>query len=123
MPRLEFSRKTRREALRRAEKHCEGNGTRYGLADGYRCNADLSKGVEFDHDKTSAEGGDNSLENAVCLCRNCHAYKTRDDVRRLRKADRQRDKADGVMRPSMNPMPGSKASGWRKRMDGTVERR
>jgi hypothetical protein len=27
------------------------------------------------------------------------------------------------MRPSMNPMPGSKASGWRKRMDGTVERR
>lgn len=123
MKRLEFSRKTRREALRRAGKKCEGVGMIYGLVEGFRCNQDLSAGVEFDHDKTAEEGGDNDLENCVCLCRMCHKYKTVKDIQRIRKGDRQRDKHDGTFKPSANPVPGSKGTRWRKRMDGTVEER
>ena len=123
MPRLEFTRKTRRQAFERAAGNCEAVGARYGLPDdgGYRgC---INKPCEVDHDKTAEEGGTNELSNAVALCRKCHAWKTANDLRRIRKADRMRDKHTHAMKPSRNPMPGSRNSRFRKRMDGTTERR
>jgi 5-methylcytosine-specific restriction endonuclease McrA len=100
MPRTEFTRKTKQDALRRAELKCEASGPRYGLKEGQRCNCSLSLGVQYDHDVPDQLGGDNSLENCRAVCVQCHKIKTRGDVRQIRKSDRQRDKASGVIRPA-----------------------
>lgn len=88
MPRREFPRKIRQAAIDRAAGHCE------------RCKAVLKPGeAEVDHILPDILGGEPVLTNAQTLCRVCHAEKTAADVRRTRKADRQRDKASGAIRP------------------------
>jgi len=52
----------------------------------------------------------------------CHKEKTAVDVGNIAEAKRREAKHMGAHR-SRNPMPGSKASGLKKRMDGTVVRR
>jgi len=90
MARQNFSRKVKRAAIERANGHCE------------RCKAALKPGeAEVDHILPDALGGEPTLANAMVLCRVCHRGpegKTTQDVRRIRKADRQRDKATGAMR-------------------------
>lgn len=98
MSRHEFNRETRREALKRSDLKCEASGPRYGLAEGQRCNCSLSLGVQYDHDVPDQLGGDNSIENCRAVCVQCHKIKTRGDIRQIRKSDRQRDKASGVIR-------------------------
>ena len=100
MSRLEFSRSTRRDALKRSGLLCEAVGAAYGHEPEHRCNADLGKGVEFDHELPAELGGDNSLDNCRAVCLPCHRFKTTGDIRRIRKADRQRDKHDGTFKPS-----------------------
>lgn len=100
MSRKEFTRETKRAALARSGHKCEATGPRYGFEEGQRCNCDLSLGVQFDHVQPCALGGDNSLDNAKAVCVQCHKYATRNDVRQIRKGDRQRDKNAGVIRPS-----------------------
>lgn len=112
MSRREFSRKVRAAAFLRANGCCESCGAKLKVGEG-----------EVDHILPDALGGEPTLENAQVLCRVCHKPKTAEDVRRIRKADRQRDKLSGAYKPRSRPIPGSKASGWRRRMDGTVERR
>jgi hypothetical protein len=46
-----------------------------------------------------ALGGEPVLSNAEILCRQCHAAKSADDVRRVRKSDRQRDRYIGAVKP------------------------
>jgi 5-methylcytosine-specific restriction endonuclease McrA len=99
MARTEFSRKTKREALERSGYRCEAAGTRYGFEDGQRCNCHLSLGVQFDHNIPDQLGGDNSLENCMAICVQCHRFKTRNDIQQIRKSDRQRDRHSGVLRP------------------------
>lgn len=123
MSRTEFSRATRQAALRRAGLRCEASGPRYGLKEGQRCNCSLSLGVQFDHDVPDQLGGDNSLENCRAVCVQCHRIKTRGDIRQIRKSDRQRDKHSGTMAKKGKPMPGSKSSEWKRRMDGRWEHR
>lgn len=87
MARQNFSRKVKRAAIERANGHCE------------RCKAALKPGeAEVDHILPDALGGEPTLINAQVLCRVCHAEKTAGDIRRTRKADRQRDKASGAVR-------------------------
>ncbi|ANW00661.1 HNH endonuclease [Bradyrhizobium icense] len=70
--RLEFSKRTMREARERAEGLCEGL-----LSNGERCNANLAhKPCHFDHIIPAAIGGDNSLQNCAFLCVPCHLEKT-----------------------------------------------
>ena len=52
----------------------------------------------------------------------CHKVKTAADLTALAKGKRARERNLGIKR-SARPMQGSKASGWRKKMDGSVERR
>ena len=94
MSRKEFSRATKREALKRAFNKCEVEWTLTG-----RCNASLSSGVEFDHILACSNGGDNSLDNCQCVCRACHKLKTKTDITRAAKTKRQSDKHTGVVRP------------------------
>ena len=100
MARTEFTRVTRRQALDRSGYRCEASGTRYGFEEGQRCNCSLTLGVQFDHAIPDALGGDNSLENALAICVQCHKFKTRNDQKQIAKSNRQRDKTTGVVRPA-----------------------
>lgn len=114
MARREFSRKVRAVVFLRANGCCE-------LPE---CKAKLKTGEgHYDHILPDALGGEPTVENCQLICNECHKAKTRDDVRQIRKADRQRDKHNGTFKRKSRPMPGTKASGIRKRMDGTVEYR
>ncbi len=88
--RQEFSRKTKRQILDRANGHCEGK----------HCHAVLKTGEgEYDHKLPCALGGDNSAENGQLLCNICHKIKTVTDIKQARKADRARDKQSGALAP------------------------
>lgn len=88
MSRAEFPAKVRKAAFARADGRCE------------KCSAVLKTGEgEVDHVLPDALGGEPVLANAQVLCRVCHVEKTADDVRRMRKADRQKAKQTGVSRP------------------------
>lgn len=88
MARREFSRAVKRDALARAKGCCE------------KCSAALKpREGEVDHILPDILGGEPILANAQVLCRVCHAEKTASDIRRTRKADRQRDKASGAIAP------------------------
>lgn len=52
----------------------------------------------------------------------CHRNKTNADLASVAKAKRNEAKHFGA-KTTRNPIPGSKASGWKRKMDGTVERR
>lgn len=91
MPRRDFPRKIKAAAIASAAGHCE------------RCKAVLKKGgVEVDHILEDALGGEPVLANAQVLCRPCHAEKTAERIAKIRKADRQRDKASGAIRPKQS---------------------
>ena len=53
----------------------------------------------MDHILPCALGGTATIANGRLLCRVCHREKTATDIRRTRKADRQRDKDTGAIRP------------------------
>lgn len=89
--RMEFSRKTRRAIIERAAGCCE------------QCKAKLKTGEgEVDHILPDALGGEPTLANGRLICRVCHLAKTAADIQRIRKADRQRDRASGAIRPAGN---------------------
>lgn len=122
MSRAEFSKPVKREALKRSGGKCEALGAWYGLDEGQRCGANLGFGVEFDHITLAANGGEATLENCCCACISCHRWKTQHhDIVTAAKTVRQRDKNNGIRRPSS--MAGSRNSPWKKRMDGTTVRR
>lgn len=79
---------------------------------------------EFDHTTPLILGGQNRESNIQLLCHECHGAKTKLDVKLKAKVARVRTKLClGIAPKKGRPMPGSKASGLRKRMDGSVERR
>lgn len=84
--RLEFSRKTRAIAFERCKGLCDGCGARLKVGE-----------AEYDHVLPAALGGNASAENCQVLCKVCHRGKTTTDVQRIRKADRQRDRASGAI--------------------------
>lgn len=79
-----FPAKVRAAVLRRCS---DGNGVPH-------CEACGAAGfVEIDHAKADGLGGAPTLENAVALCKTCHAGKTHGHDRPIMaKADRQRKK-------------------------------
>ena len=94
MPRAHnFSRKQRAQIALRASGCCE------------KCHAKLKVGEgEADHILPVELGGESEVENGQWLCRVCHGGKTADDIRRIRKADRMRDKHLGAFPKSKNPI-------------------
>lgn len=85
--RIEFTRKIKGLIITRANGKCE------------KCSAILKAGEgEVDHILPCALGGEATVANGRLLCRICHVEKTADDIRRVRKSDRQRDKASGALR-------------------------
>jgi 5-methylcytosine-specific restriction endonuclease McrA len=77
----------------------------------------------YDHIQALVNDGENRESNLQLICVPCHKVKTRADVAEKSRVYRRRATFLGVKAKSSRPMPGSKASGLRKKMDGTVERR
>lgn len=97
--RSEFTKPTKRHALKRSGFKCEATGILYGLKKGQRCNSELGKGIEYDHIVRAADGGDNSLSNCAAVCIPCHRTKTsKFDVPQAAKTKRMSDKANGISR-------------------------
>lgn len=82
----------------------------------------LRREWELDHIVALANGGAHAETNLAPACTGCHSVKSKADVAEKSKVAQVRKKHLGLKKPK-NPMPGSKASPWRRRMDGTVERR
>ncbi len=73
-----------------------------------------------DHVLALCNGGENRESNlAPILAGNVHAKKTYEDVKQKARSDQIRKKHLGINKPK-RPMPGSRASGLKKRLDGTV---
>lgn len=84
------------------------------------CGKRLSAGQwEVDHIAALVHGGKNEEDNYRALCVPCHRGKSKSDVQAKAKVERIR--IGGKTRKS-RPLPGSRASGIRKRFNGTVER-
>jgi 5-methylcytosine-specific restriction protein A len=79
-------------------------------------------GPEYDHRVALINGGKHAESNLQPVHPKCHRNKSNADVAEKSATYRTQIHHYGIKR-SRNPMPGSKASGWRKRMDGRVERR
>jgi 5-methylcytosine-specific restriction protein A len=111
--RQEFPDKVKVLAFDRAKGRCEV------------CSARLFVGkFQYDHIIPTAVGGPPTLENCRVACTACHGKKTATvDVPAIAKSERIKRKNIGAKTKSGRPMPGTKASGLRKRMDGSVERR
>lgn len=98
--RQEFTKATKRLALRRSDFRCEAEGVLYGLPPDTRCNGGLSHGFDFDHILAASNGGDNSIQNCAVVCKTCHAFKTRkNDTPRAAKTVRISDKHLGIEGP------------------------
>lgn len=78
---------------------------------------------EVSHDTPLEMGGADEGDNLKPAHAKCHRIRTATvDVPQIRKAQRREAKHIGAKAPSRNPLPGSKASGIRKRMSGKVEK-
>lgn len=78
---------------------------------------------DADHIVALTNGGKNRESNLQALgVRCCHRPKTKADMKLKWQISRKIRAHTGIKR-ARNPMPGSKRSPWKKRMDGTVERR
>jgi len=111
MVRREFSKAVLRAALARADGRCEGICT-----DGSRCPCTLQVGrFHYEHIVPTALTEDASLENCQVLCRPCHAAKTVVDVGLIA---RVRDRHAGIANPHRRPLPGGKASPFKRLIGG-----
>ncbi len=116
MTRLEFTQATKKARNRHAtDKHgvmrCEYCGTE--ITDANPC--------EHDHFKEAKDGGDNSIANCRVACKKtCHKKKTAAFKTSCAKSDRMAAPSRGLKRTSGRPIPGSKASGWKRKMSGEV---
>lgn len=112
MTRHEFPAKVKAAAFQRANGNCEG------------CGAKLYPGkYRYDHDLPDWLGGEPTLENCRVKCDGCDKPKTAADQTRIAKTKRQHLNHIGAKSRKGRPLPGSRASGLSKRMDGRVVRR
>lgn len=119
MARQEFSKAVLRAALARADGRCEGV-----LTDGSRCPCALQVGwFHYDHIVPAALTEDASFGNCQVLCRPCHAAKTAVDVGVIARVRRLRDRHVGIASPHRRPLPGGKASPFKRLIGGRVVRR
>lgn len=100
---------------------------RLWAAAGGRCEACTRKiadgeNWQLDHTIALINGGEHAEANLRVVCGWCHKEKTAADVAEKSRVYRKRAKHLGIKPRSSRPLPGSKASGIRRRMSGEVER-
>lgn len=77
---------------------------------------------ELDHIKALTLGGENRETNLAPALRDKHKVKTAEDVKLKSEAYQKQAKHLGV-KHKKKPMNGSRLSPWKRKMDGTTERR
>lgn len=87
-----------------------------------KINAALGDKFIIEHIKPLWAGGADDESNMGPAHEDCARDKTSKEAPVKAKSDRVRANYLGIPK-SGRPMPGSRASGWKKRMDGTVVRR
>jgi hypothetical protein len=90
------------------------------------CGLKITAGEEWDvsHAIPLAIGGPDDETNRLPAHRRCHRQHTAEvDAPRIAKTKRQHAAHIGAKAPSRNPLPGSKTSGWKKKMNGEWVRR
>lgn len=92
---------------------CHLSGRKIGPADKW----------DMDHVIALINGGEHRESNLAPALRGKHREKTAEDVALKAKAASIRQRHLGIPKAKSRPMPGTRASGIRKRMNGTVERR
>ena len=87
------------------------------------CTVRLGPAVRWqcDHIVSLVNGGQNRESNLQLLCIECHRQKTDGDVAVKAKTYGIQKRHLGIRKAKGRPMPGTKASGIRKRMNGRVE--
>lgn len=109
--RTEFSAKTKVAAFERARGRCEN------------CSVKLAPGnTEYDHDETDWMGGEATLANCKVRCKTCHRLKTTRDIKKIARSRKRYRTNINAKATKSRPMPGTRASGIRKRMSGLVEK-
>lgn len=76
----------------------------------------------LEHLKALINGGENRERNLCLSCSWCKPIKDAADVAEKSATAKVRKKHLGITKSS-RPMPGSRASKWKRKMDGSVERR
>jgi 5-methylcytosine-specific restriction protein A len=78
---------------------------------------------DIEHVIALCNGGRHAESNLAPALREKHPEKTKADMAEKKINNRVRMKHLGIRKRKSRPMPGSRDSGIKKRMDGTVERR
>lgn len=78
---------------------------------------------DLEHQIPLALGGDDDESNVAPAHVKCHRAKTSQDVAQIAKANRVRAKHFGASAKPARPMPGSRNSPWKKKLNGQVVRR
>lgn len=119
MTRREFPRRIKAQIVHRAMNErgqvvCEGCGLVLGKKR-YQIDHTLAEELVTDKSKPlTAEDG--KLLGQVC----CHAPKTANDIRRIRKADRQRHNDRGIKKRTGSSFPGGRDSNLKRKVSGEV---
>lgn len=112
MKRIRLSTKQRIECFEAAEGAC------------HLCNGKINVGErwEVSHEIPLELGGEDVPANRKPAHYRCHRAHTAEiDQPNIARAKRREARHIGARAPSRNPIPGSRASGIRKRMNGKVE--
>jgi 5-methylcytosine-specific restriction protein A len=86
------------------------------------CFQPIDGNAEFDHQVALINGGLNCEANLVPVHPKCHKLKTLRDLSQ-KAATARTQKSHYGLKQSRNPMPGSRRSKWKRKMNGTVELR
>lgn len=123
MTRANFTAKTKRQAHERSNGICECSLIPHVFDK--PCGRPIGDANCFyEHVDCDALSHDNSLANCAVLTKACWHYKTNHyDKPTIAKSNHVRDAAWNIKRPKGRPLPGTKASGWRHKINGTWERR
>jgi 5-methylcytosine-specific restriction enzyme A len=79
---------------------------------------------DIDHILPLALGGTNEPHNLQILCKPCHQSKTsHSDIPSIAKTKRLKARHLGAHAPSTRPIPGSRRSPWKRKMNGSVMKR
>jgi 5-methylcytosine-specific restriction protein A len=73
---------------------------------------------EIDHKIALINGGKHAEDNLCLLCQECHKQKTATDVTEKARTYRKRKSHYGIRKAKGRPIPGSKASGWKRTFSG-----
>ncbi len=107
-----FSARQRAEIFRNAGGKCQECGRKIGIG-GERWEAHHQTGVW--------EGGRADVLNGRALCAvPCHADVTREQAGQRAEARRHQRNMAGIRRQPRNPLPGSRASKWKRKVSGEV---